>query len=426
MPRNARSSKLETRTTRLKLPIAKKPVFVRVGPGVALGYRRNQTAGTWVLRVADGKSGHWTKRLADADDFQDADGGAVLDYWGAQERARALARSGRDGDDDGGGKLLTVKQAIERYEAELAVRGGDRANAARIRVHLPDTLSGKTVALLAARDFRPWRDALARKGLSPAAINRANTCFKACLNLAADQDERITNHRAWGKGLAGIPDAVASRNVILAEATVRQIVDSAYRHVGTEFGLLVELAAVTGARVSQLGRLEVQDAQGNRSDSRLMMPSSRKGKGQKKVTRRPVPIPENLAARLLCATEGRTATAPLLTKPCGQPWKRSDHTRLFTRAMKQAGIEATSADGSSGEMSITIYALRHSNIVRQLLGGVPIRVVAVNHDTSVAMLERTYSRYIGDHSDSLSRRTMLDIGQPDVSNVVRIRRERVS
>jgi hypothetical protein len=67
--------------------------------------------------------------------------------------------------------------------------------------------------------------------------------------------------------------------------------------------------------------------------------------------------------------------------------------------------------------------LRHSNIVRQLLGGVPVRVVAVNHDTSVAMLERTYSRYIGDHSDNLSRRAMLDLDvAPSAANVVSIPR----
>ena len=55
-----------------------------------------------------------------------------------------------------------------------------------------------------------------------------------------------------------------------------------------------------------------------------------------------------------------------------------------------------------------MYALRHSNIVRQILGGVPLRVVAVNHDTSVGMLERTYSRYIGDHADALARVALLD------------------
>jgi hypothetical protein len=69
---------------------------------------------------------------------------------------------------------------------------------------------------------------------------------------------------------------------------------------------------------------------------------------------------------------------------------------------------------------VTIYALRHSSIVRQLLAGVPVRVVAVNHDTSVAMIERTYSRYIGDHADALARKALLDLAAAPNGNVVSI------
>ena len=69
---------------------------------------------------------------------------------------------------------------------------------------------------------------------------------------------------------------------------------------------------------------------------------------------------------------------------------------------------------------MTIYALRHSNIVRQLLAGVPVRVVAVNHDTSIVMIERTYSRHIGDHADALARVALLDITKAPEGNVVPI------
>ena len=57
---------------------------------------------------------------------------------------------------------------------------------------------------------------------------------------------------------------------------------------------------------------------------------------------------------------------------------------------------------------MTIYALRHSAIVRALLANVPIRVVASTHDSSVLMIEKTYSRFITDHSDALSRRALLE------------------
>ena len=58
--------------------------------------------------------------------------------------------------------------------------------------------------------------------------------------------------------------------------------------------------------------------------------------------------------------------------------------------------------------------------MRQLLAGVPVRVVAVNQDTSIPMIERTYSRYIGDHADALARKALLDIGSAPGGNVVSI------
>jgi integrase len=238
-------------------------------------------------------------------------------------------------------------------------------------MHLPAGVLNKTVALLASRELRNWRDGLA-KTLAAATVNRTATGLKAALNRAAEHDERITNRRAWETGLASILDAEQSRNVILSEDTVRRISAEAYR-ISAEFGLLIEGAAVSGARVSQLAQMEVQDLQADRAAPRLMMPTSRKGKGRKTVQRRPVPITVALAAKLRVVAAERPATAPLLLKPSGAPWKKSDHSRLFTRAAKAAGQDPG---------QVTIYALRHTSIVRQILAGVPIRVVAVNHDTS--------------------------------------------
>jgi integrase len=278
-----------------------------------------------------------------------------------------------------------------------------------VRAHLPDAIARKSVKLVTTRDLRLWRDKLADE-LAPATVNRTANALRAALNLAADHDESIISRRAWETGLASIHDAEETRNVILDETAVRAIITGANGQ-SVEFGLLIETAAVTGARVSQLARLEMQDLQDSRSAPRLMMPGSRKGRGQKKIARRPVPITAGLAAKLHNAARGRPAKAPLLTKPSGEPWKKSDHSRLFARAAEAACLDPE---------EVTIYALRHSSIVRQLLAGVPVRVVAVNHDTSVVMIERTYSRHIGDHADAIARAALLDTSAPASGNVVSI------
>jgi integrase len=354
--------------------------------------------------AADGRGGNWMKGFASADDFEESNGTTVLTFWDAQDKARVLARGTKDADGEGD-KPITVGQALDRYEVDLSLRGGDMRNVRRVRFHLPHSLNAKAVALLSVRELRHWRDALLKKGLAPATVKRTGKVLKAALNLAADQDARITNRPAWQVGLASLPDAEASRNVILSDDVVLRIVTAAYEG-GPDFGLYVETAAVTGARISQLARLEVRDLQGQRPDPRLMMPSAKKGRKQKRVDRRPVPIPVSLSGKLAAAAAGRSGTEPLLLRTNGDPWGHSSHWHRFVETVTQAGLDPT---------AITIYALRHSSIVRQLLGGVPIRVVATTHDTSVAMIEKTYSRYITDHSDLLSRAAMLDPERPTAS-----------
>jgi hypothetical protein len=63
--------------------------------------------------------------------------------------------------------------------------------------------------------------------------------------------------------------------------------------------------------------------------------------------------------------------------------------------------------------------------VRQLLANVPIRIVATLHDTSVKMIERTYSRHIASHSDEIARRALLETAeQQSGPNVVPLAKAR--
>jgi integrase len=398
MARSIRSSTLETRSARLKLPVSIKPTFIRVAKGLGLGYRRNKSGGVWVMRVADGKRSSWVRTIGAADDFAEADGNAVLTFWQGQDKVRSLARADRGGT----AEPVTVAQALDAYEADLKTRDREVANVQRIRAHMSNGLAGKLITLLTPRELRVWRDGLIEK-MSPASVNR--TCFslKAALNLAARQDERVISRRAWQDGLALIPNATNDRNVILSDSVVCDLIAEAYK--SREFGLFVELAAVTGARPSQIVRLEVRDLQDG-CEPRLMMPASRKGKGKKAKSHYPVPISADLADRL--AAPDQPANAPLVTRPNGKPWKRTNHAYPFRVVAKACGQDPT---------EVTMYALRHSSIVRQLLAGVPVRIVAAGHDTSVAMIERNYSRYITDHADALVRGAMLNLASRDQSKL---------
>src|SRR4051812_9483605 len=140
--RSIRSQQLETRTARLKLPVQRKPVFVKLSPGIHLGYRRNQTAGAWVVRCVLGGA-DWATRIGIADDFEDANGNSVLDFWQAQGKARALGRDDRGGDDSA--KPATVRETLDAYEADLKTRAGDVGNITRLRGHIPTGMREKAV-----------------------------------------------------------------------------------------------------------------------------------------------------------------------------------------------------------------------------------------------------------------------------------------
>jgi hypothetical protein len=152
------------------------------------------------------------------------------------------------------------------------------------------------------------------------------------------------------------------------------------------------------------------------------MPRSAKGDTASRDRRRertPVPIPAALAAKLAAAA-GRSDDAPLLDRGnglggwLGAGGRQADYYRKpFRELVGHPKLPA----------NVTPYALRHSSIVRMLPANVPVRLVASLHDTSVAMIEKHYSKYINDHADAIPRRAMLDLGAGDeqANNVVPLR-----
>jgi integrase len=375
-----------------------KPYWRSLDAHLHIGYRRGLHSGKWCYRRYEKVSKSYVVETLPgvADDKADADGISVLNFHQAQDKVRKrYAKHQQKGVAVG----FTINDALDQYKADLEKRSGDPANVSRVRQHIGDLGNASVVDVEATR-YRRWRDGLTIK---PASVNRTCAALVAALNLAAELDKKgIAPHREeWRSGLQAIANAEQTRNVILPDPLIRRLVELAAGE-GDEFALYVEVHAVTGARTSQIARLEVKDLQDRRDNPRLLMPVSRKGCAQKAVTHRPVPITGTLAAKLRAVVNGRAMTDLLLLKASGEPWKKSDHAEPFKRVAGIAGLDA----------AVSIYALRHSSIVRQLLAGVPARLVAAAHDTSIAMLEKTYSAHIDDHGDAMLRAALLDVSKP--------------
>ncbi|GGN45611.1 hypothetical protein GCM10011349_11900 [Novosphingobium indicum] len=64
------------------------------------------------------------------------------------------------------------------------------------------------------------------------------------------------------------------------------------------------------------------------------------------------------------------------------------------------------------------YALRHSSIVRGLRAGLPISLVAKNHNTSATIIEAHYGRFIASGLLELAARAVVPLVPQDDSNPV--------
>jgi integrase len=411
MPRKIRSS-LETATARLKLPFkeSKKPYWERLGPGLSLGYRRNDHAGSWSIRAADGAGGEWLRRIGTADDYEQANGSDVLSYEQAVAEARRLYR-GKDGTEHDPGKLVTLDEALTRYETDLQARSADPYNARIARLHLTPSLLSKPLALITADELKAWRDRLVAKGLAPSSVNRIRNNVRACLELFAPERSHV-----WKTGLESLPNATRARKLIFPDETIRALVAEAYRH-DPALGLLFDVLAATGMRPVQAQRLRIEDLiAGDRP--RLMVSKTAKGGGrnraEKKLQRYPVPIAASLCAKLKQASKGRADDAPLLLQADGRPWNETnphaDYHRPFIEIVRAVGL----APGT------TAYLFRHSSIARMLMRGLHVKLVADLHDTSPLMIQQHYGKFIVEHSDEIARTALLHDEPPAAANVIPI------
>lgn len=439
MAKTLKEAALSTRNARAKL--GQGLHWRGVDTDVHLGYRKGKRGGVWIVRWRSG-TGYRQERLSAADDELSE---GTLDYAAAvraaRQRVEAVRREDRARSD---GVVQTVRSALESYTAMRDARDSERAGRQvrstatyRLALHVLGTekrgrreaIPGAPLADIALHDLdesklKAWRAGLTST-MKAATRKRLIGDLKAALNAAFIEHRHKLPHllptiikHGLAEPLSASDDelSIARDNQILPDDTIRQIIAAAQqvdemKGLDGELFRMILVLAATGARFSQVARLLVRDLQADRS--RLMMPTSRKGRGGK-VEATPISIGADVLAELSASTADKAASAPLLLRwkyervAGSLRWQKGKRTP-WRAAYELLPLWAAILDVAGLTAKVIPYALRHSSIVRGIRAGLPVRLVAALHDTSVAMIERHYGRWIADGLDDLAAAAVVPL-----------------
>jgi integrase len=161
-----------------------------------------------------------------------------------------------------------------------------------------------------------------------------------------------------------------ARKIILTDAELQKLVDAC----GPGLRELVLLGAWTGARLGELTSARGRDFD---RDAATLHVSGKTGSRDVHLAPDALTLVKRLAS-------GKRPADLLLTTEDGVAWTKSLHQRPLAEAVAKAGLDPAT----------TFYALRHSFISRALKAQVPVKAVADQCGTSLAMIQRFYAKFI--------------------------------
>lgn len=359
MARTNRSSQLDTRTARLKLPVEKR-FFATVGQNLSLCYRRNKKGvGSWSARLYVNKE-HKYILIGEADDFKDPDGETIFSYFQAQDKAREIEKEQKV---EAGLILLpmTVADAAEEYLVWFKDnRKSYESVRTTIQAHILPTLGSYYIKDLTTQTLKDW---LAQISFAPkrkrtrlgkeqafsvepmtdeekrarkATAKRILATLKAILNKAF-YDEKVSDDTVWRR-VKPFPKADAPRIRFLTPYEVERLLNVCE----PDFKNLVAAALFTGARYGELTNMRVVDFMPEQGF--VFIQPSKSGKS------RHIPLSEEGMSFFIEQTLGKNRSDLIFTRLDQSKWEKNYQARPMKAACERAKVEP----------AIGFHELRHT------------------------------------------------------------------
>lgn len=417
MGRTVRETKLETRSSRLRLAARTEPYWRVIHEGAHLGYYRGARTGKWVARFRHSGAntkGYIKTTLGEADDIADADGARFLDFRQAQERARAWFEEAASG----GYKCdpFTVGAALDEYMETF--RGKSvAATRSRIDAIIRPELGHILVSELSSKDVAEWHH---KRATSPARLrtskraekpnlrpvigdeavrrrrstaNRDLTVLKAALNRAALHRPGLPVE-AW-RNVKPFAKVDGAKLRYLSDDEARRLVNA----TSVVFRPLVQAALLTGARYGELRATRAADF--DPQAGVLCLNETKSG------TPRVVYLEQEGIRLFQRACAGKHGAELIFERPGGGQWGASQQARPLEEASERAELERT-----------TFHDLRRTYGARLALKGVPMAVIAeaLGH-ADERITRKHYAHLSPSYVADTVRKTVAGLGIVERDNV---------
>jgi integrase len=369
---------------RIKLPERQEPYWAPLSAGAALGYRK-KAQGSWIVRWRDRTGKVRFESLGAHPDFNSARAAAVEVVTKMTASSRRTPARG------------TVRAALMSYVLHMR-KIGRRATAQEARkrfaLTVPAANDVKKIAVDPLRNMRldavtrddmeEWRSRLS-VGREPRSVNRQVRAVVAALNYAVDNGGYAGNPKAW-KLTALTDEGEESTPVFLTAEQRTRIIATA----PPALAALLTGYAHLGCRPSELEKAVVADFDAAGGTVTLR---HKKGRGGK-LRVRAVMLTKEGVAFFKEQARGKLPRAALIATDTGTHW--DDQRRC---GGIQKAIEAVNTAAKKPAQKIpagaSAYSFRHSRISELLqVYGIDPLTVAQQTGTSVAMIERSYFKFI--------------------------------